>query len=289
MALNTLPTGEMKNLKFSQGNVIVQVTDRRAMVTKYDVAVIKHTIDFSKQTYSDAYNKFSQYVSENNTIEGLEKNAEKFGFSVQERADIMNSEHNVAGIRATRETMKWIFDAKPGQVSPLYECGSNDHLLVVALTKVHPEGYRDLEALKDVLKQQVLRDKKYDVLKSKFQGLKSLADAKAKGALVDTVKQITFGSPVFVQSAGASEPALSGAVAATKAGDFHAEVVKGNSGAYVFQVLSVANQADQNAKDSSQEKTMAARQKQTAMQAAGRFMQELYQKAKVKDNRYLFF
>ena len=152
LTLNTLPTGEIKNLKFSQGNVVVQVTDRRAMVTKYDVAIIKHTIDFSKQTYSDAYNKFSQYVSENNTIEGLEKSAEKFGFKVSERNRLMNSEHNVVGVRATREAMKWIFDAKPGQVSPLYECGSNDHLLVVALDKVHPVGYRDLDGVKEEVK-----------------------------------------------------------------------------------------------------------------------------------------
>ena len=287
LTLNTLPTGEIKNLSFSQGNVIVQVTDRRAMVTKYDVAVIKHSIDFSKQTYSDAYNKFSQYVSENNTIEGLEKNAEKYGFKVSERTDLMNAEHNVAGIRATRETMKWIFDAKPGQVSPLYECGSNDHLLVVALTKVHPEGYRDLDDVKDVLKQQVLRDKKYDILKTKLAGVKSVAEAKAKGAVIDTVKQISFGLPVFVQTTGASEPALAGAVVTTTQGDFHALPVKGNAGAYVFQVLSI----DQNDKEDDEHHVhdIEAQLKQTAMQAASRFMQELYQKAKIKDNRYLFF
>ena len=36
---------------------------------------------------------------------------------------MVNSEHNVAGIRATREAMKWVFDAKTkkGDVSPLYE------------------------------------------------------------------------------------------------------------------------------------------------------------------------
>ena len=110
MTLNTLPAGELRNLKFSQGNVVVQVTDRRNFVTKYDLAIIKHTIDFSKQTYSDAYNKFSQYVSENNTIEGLEKNAEKYGFKVMERNDLMSTEHNVVGVRATREAMKCIFD-----------------------------------------------------------------------------------------------------------------------------------------------------------------------------------
>ena len=116
--------------------------NRKAMVSKFDVAVVKHTIDFSKSTYSTAYNNFSQYVSENKTLEGLEKNAQKFGFRVQERNDLYSSEHNVAGLRATREAMKWIFDAKAGEVSPLYECGNNDHLLVIALTGVHPVGYR---------------------------------------------------------------------------------------------------------------------------------------------------
>jgi len=284
MTLNTLGAGQMKNVKFAQGNLIVQVTDRRAMVNKYDLAVIKRSIDFSKQTYSDAYNKFSQYVSENNSIEALEKNAEKFGFRVLERKDLVNSEHHVAGIRATREAMKWIFDATPGQVSPLYECGSNDHLLVVALEKVHPVGYRDLDGVKDVLMPQVLRDKKYEVLAKKLEGVKSIADAKAKGAVIDTVKQISFTSPVFVQATGSSEPALAGAVAATKAGEFHAAPVKGNGGAFLFQVLNVDQQKKEfNAKE------IEAQQKQTAMQAASRFMQELYQKAKITDNRYLFF
>ena len=284
LALNTMPSGELKNLKFSQGNVIVQVTDRRAMTTKYDVAIIKHTIDFSKQTYSDAYNKFSQFVSENTTIEALEKNAAAQGYSVRERNDIVNSEHNVVGIRATRETMKWIFDAKPGQVSPLYECGSNDHLLVVALTKIHPAGYRDLDGVKEEIKQQVIRDKKFEVLKNKLSGVKSVADAKAKGAVVDSVKQVSFSSPAFIQATGSSEPALAGAVAATKAGEFHANPVKGNGGAFVFQVLNV--EKSQQAFDAKASETQL---KQRAMQAASRFMQELYQKANITDNRYLFF
>ncbi len=293
LTLNTLGAGEMKNLKLSQINLILQVTDRRAMVTKYDVAVIKHTIDFSNQTYNDAYNKFSQYVSENNTIEGLEKNAEKYGFKVLERNDVANSDYNVAGIRSpresTRDILKWIFDAKPGQVSPLYECGSHDHLLVVALTKVHPEGYRDVDGVKDVLKKQVLRDKKYDMLKAKLEGVKSIADAKAKGAQVDTVKQISFGSPVFVQMTGSSEPALAGAVVTTKQGDFHAAPVKGNGGAFVFQVVGVDKHGE-SADDKDHEKQIEAKLKQAAIENVSRnYMQELYQKAKVKDNRYLFF
>ena len=285
--LCTLQPNEMQNLTFTNGSVVLQVTNRKAMVTKYDVAIVKHTIDFSKGTYSDAYNKFSQYVSENKTLEGLEKNAQKFGFRVQERKDLYNSEHTVAGLRATREAMKWIFDSKAGEVSPLYECGNNDHLLVIALTGVHPEGYRDMkdEQVQNVLKTEVMNDKKFQKLAEKLAGVKSVADAKAKGATIDSVKQITFSAPVFVQAAGSSEPALSGAVAAVKAGQFSPAVVKGNGGAYLFQVLNKKQR--EGAKYD--EKQQLQQMKQQAVQAAGRFMYELVQKANVKDNRYLFF
>ena len=284
-SLQTLAVNDYKNLEFTSGNIILQVTARKAMVDKYDVALVKHTIDFSKQTYSDAYNKFSQFVSENKTLADLEKNAAKFGYVVKERKDMLNSEHNVVGLRSTRETMKWIFDAKEGEVSPLYECGNNDHLLVCAMTKIHPVGYRELDAVKDELKQEVLRDKKFDQLKSKLAGLKSIADAEKAGAKIDTVKQVTFGAPVFLSSAGASEPALSGAVAVVKQGEFSKAPVKGNAGAYVFQVLKQA--AREGAKfDAKQEELQLS---QRATQAASRFMQELYQKANIVDNRYLFF
>ena len=284
--LNTLGAGELKNLSMSQACIVLQVTNRKAFVTKYDVAIVKHSIDFSKATYSAAYNKFSQYVSENKTLEAMEKNAEKFGYKVQERSDLSNSEHNVAGLRSTRETMKWIFDAKEGELSPLYECGNNDHLLVVALTKIHPEGYRDMESVKENLKQQVLIDKKFDKAAEKLAGVKDMAAAKQKGAVVDTVNQITFAAPVFVQAAGASEPALSGAVAAVKQGQMSPAVVKGNGGAYLFQVMSKKQRegAKFDAKQQMQQ------QMQQAQQMVGRLaMNELYLNANVKDKRYLFF
>ena len=284
-SINTLAVNDVKNLEFSQGNIVLQVTARKAMVDKYDVAVVKHTIDFSKATYSEAYNKFSQYVSENKTLEQLEKNAGKFGYRVQERKDLFNSEHNVAGLRATREAMKWIFDAKVGEVSPLYECGSNDNLLVVALTKVNPVGYRSLSDVQDILKPEVLRNKKFEQIKAKFAGVADIAAAKAKGARVDSVKQITFSAPVFVQATGSSEPALSGAVAALKQGDFSKALIKGNGGAYLFRVIKKAQREGANFDEKTVERSLSQR----AQQAAGRFLQELYQKANVVDNRYLFF
>lgn len=284
--LNTLGVNALKNIEMQQGNLIVQVTDRKGMTSKYVAAVIKKEIKFSKGTYNTAYNKFSQFVSENQTVEGMEKNASKFGFNVQERKDVRTAEHYVAGIHGTREAMKWLFDAKDNTVSPLYECGDNDNLLVLALTKTHEKGYRTLddEQVKEYVKQQVVKDKKAEKLIAKLNGVNSIAAAKSKGAKVGELNQITFASPAFVTLTGASEPALSGAVAATAKGKFSSHPVKGEGGVYLFQVVSKKMRPG---KFNDQE--MEQQLKQKAMQYAGNFMQELYIKANVKDNRYLFF
>ena len=284
--LSTTAEGTIKNVNFAQGNAIVQVTSRRAMVDKYLLAVVKHTIDFSKATYSAAYNKFSQFVSESQTLEALEKNAAKYGYQVLERKDMFNSEHFVAGIRGTRDALKWVFEAKEGNLSPLYECGNNDHLMVVAITKIHPVGFRALDDVKDILKSEVMKDKKFAKLSEKYGAVKSIADAKAKGMQIDTVNQITFSAPAFIQATGSSEPALSGAVVATKQGKFSAHLVKGSAGAYLFEVLKQAERPNalKNVKS-----TEAQLQQQAMQVVMSRFMNELYTKAKVVDHRYLFF
>ena len=285
-SLNTMSVNEVKNIALAQGNIIVQVVDRKGMTSKYVAAVIKKNITFSKDTYSAAYNKFSSFVSANLTADALIKNAAKAGYSIQERKDVTTAEHNLAGVRSTRDAMRWLFEAKKGDVSPLYECGDNDHLTIVVLNNINNIGYRSLDdaQVKDYVKGEVMKDKKAEMLIAKLNGVKNIAAAKGKGANVSTVNQVTFAAPVFVSTVGASEPALSGAVAATAKGKFCKEPVKGNAGVYVFQVV---NKTQRPGKFDAA--TMMQQLRQKEMQMAGNFMNELYIKAKVVDNRYLFF
>ena len=284
--LNTAAVNSLTELQLGQGYVILQVCDRKGMIDKYTAAVIKKTIDFSQATYRTAYNKFSSFVSANQTSADLLKNAARSGYKVQELKDVTTASHYVANIHATRDALKWIFDSKEGEVSPLYECGDNNHLLVVVLDKIHRIGYRDLTdpQVKEMVKAEVIKDKKAEMIESKLSGVKSIAAAKAKGGKVSSVNQITFAAPVFVAATGASEPALSGAVSATKKGAFVAHAVKGNAGVYLFQVTNKANRPVKF-----DEKAQEQKCRQKSMQYAGNFMNELYLNAHVVDNRYLFF
>ncbi|MBR2236927.1 MAG: SurA N-terminal domain-containing protein [Prevotella sp.] len=285
-ALLNTPKGETKNLKLSRGNFIIQVTDRKGDVEKYDVAIIKRPINFSNDTYTEAFNKFSQYVSENQTAAGLEEHAADYGFDVKKRT-MTSAEHNIANIHGTHDALKWLFDeAKVGQVSQVYDrCGDNDYLVVVALDKVNPAGYQPLETVEDALKQEVMNDKKFAILAEKLNGVTSISAAQAAGAKVDTVKFITFNSPVFVQAVGQPESVLSGAVVGTEKGQFSKNVVKGKAGAYLFQVL------DRTTRDVQYDEAAVQRGiRQTALQQAlGLGFQILQNKAKVEDFRYRFF
>lgn len=288
--INALLNGEVnatQNLALTQGNIILQVLDKKAFTTKTTAAVIKKVVDFSKATRSNAYNKFSEFVAKSSTAADLEKNAPKSGYQVQSLNDISTAEHYVGGIPGTRDALKWLFEAKQGEVSPLYECGNNDHLLVIALTAVHPQGYRswDDAQVKEILKREVIKDKKAEKLMAKLKGVNSIAAAQAKGAKISSVNQITFAAPAFVQATGSVEPALSGAVAGTAAGKFSKAPVKGNAGVYVFQVVKKSMRAG-----SKYDETLVMQQAaQANMQLVGNFMQDLILKAKVVDNRYLFF
>lgn len=282
--------GSTQNIELTQGNVVIQVLNRKAMKSKAVAAVIKKEIRFSDNTYSKAYNRFSQFVTQSQaSLADLQKHATKFGYTVQDLNDFATSSHTVGNVGGSgiRDAIKWIFEAKEGQVSQLFEAGKeNDHLLVLCMTKIHPQGYRpcDDAQVKEILKREVIRDKKAEMIMAKLKGVNSIAAAQAKGAKVSTVNQITFAAPAFIQATGAAEPALSGAVAATAQGKFCSVPVKGNAGVYVFQVV---KKQMRPAKYNEEQQIQMCRQR--AMQYMGNFMQDLVFGAGVVDNRYLFF
>lgn len=282
--------GSTQNIELAQGNVVIQVLNRNAMKSKAVAAVIKKEIRFSDNTYSKAYNRFSQFVTQSQaSLADLQKHATKFGYTVQDLNDFATSSHTVGNVGGSgiRDAIKWIFEAKEGQVSQLFEAGKeNDHLLVLCMTKIHPQGYRpwDDAQVKEILKREVIRDKKAEMIMAKLKGVNSIAAAQAKGAKVSTVNQITFAAPAFIQATGAAEPALSGAVAATAQGKFCSAPVKGNAGVYVFQVV---KKQMRPAKYNEEQQIQMCRQR--AMQYMGNFMQDLVFGAGVVDNRYLFF
>lgn len=284
--LFNLGVNETANIALPQGNIIMQVVDKKAVKDKYKVAVIKKVVNFSKETYNKTYNDFSQFVASNPTIEKINANAEAKGYKLLERNDLYSAEHTIGGIKGTREAMKWVFNAKKGDVSQMFECGESDHLLVVALTEVVKEGYRPLELVKDQLKAEVIKDKKAAkiIADLKAKNLSSFAQCKSiPNVVIDSVKHVSFAAPAYVSAVRSSEPVLSAYASISQLNKLTGPV-KGNAAVFVFQPYNKEKMKEvYNQKDEEQ------KVKSMAMKVVSRFVNDLYIKANVKDTRYLFF
>ena len=275
---------EWTNLELGQANVILQVLNKKAIKDKYQIAVIKCPVEFSKETYNKAYNEFSQFVAQNTTLDKLVENAEESGYRLLERADFRNNEHQVGGVKNTRDALKWVFEAKEGEVSPLYECGENNHLMVVALEKINPVGYRNINSVADMLRFEAMVDKKAEKIMADLSNITSFDQVKEyQNAVVDTVKHISFSAPAYIAVTRASEPALSAFASKAEVNKLSAPI-KGNTAVYVMQVLNKENGTEEfDAKN--EESTLAT----MSSRFASNFINDLYMKANIKDDRYLYF
>ena len=291
-----MAAGELKNMTIQGGNLIVQVMNRKGSQEAYDVAIVSRTLDRSKDTYNNAFNRFSQYVSESQTLAAIVENAPNYGYTVLDQPDVTTAAYNIAGLSGTQKAIEWIFDAKEGAVSELYyPCsdrnGDNNYMVVIALDKIHPVGYRDEASVIDQLKAEVVKDKKFAQLAQSLEGVNTIEAAQQKNARIDTISHITFPTPVSVQ--GNRERTLSGAVAGTEKGQMSKHVVKGDMGAYLFKVI------DRTAREGvvydaeaqkNQERQLAQRQMMVLSQQQGQpyYITEMSNKANIVDRRYLF-
>jgi peptidyl-prolyl cis-trans isomerase D len=291
-AITTLAPNQMENLKFDGGGaVIIKVLDRKANVTKYNVAVVKRRLQPGKETDSKIDNNFRQFLTSCKTVKDMEDNAAKYGLTVQSIKDFTSNQHYIGRILNSTEALRWVFEAKEGQISrdlKDYRCMGNnteyDNLLLVGLDKIHKAGYRDLAEVEDIVRTEVLRDKKAEMLKAKFKDVKTIDQARAiPGVVVDTLKSVNFAGISQVASTGSYEPAINGSAWNKKEGEFVAPV-KGYGAVYAYQVI--GTQKDESTFNEKEQKQMIA---QRYLSNLRNLIDDLSQKAKVKDRRYIFF
>lgn len=299
--VTTSAVGEIKTVDLGSGVLVLNITDRRQMDEKFDVAVIKRTVDFSNETATDCFNKLNTFLANNKTVEDMEKNQAKEGYTILPSTDITSMtpglQTQFGNVADSREVVRWAFkdETKTGDISDIMYCGKNrEHLVVAVLTAIHPEGCRDAkdEQVKAYLTSLVMKDKKAAMLQEKMNAAKSIAEvAKIKGATCDTIQHVSFAYNTSV--AGNSEAIVSGAAQAKKGAFVNA--LRGNGGVYAVQVLDKNTTAEKY-----DEKAEMERAAQTNMRNAAMVLQASYQNptsifytdyknAKREDKRHLFY
>lgn len=290
-----IPAGTNKVVTTDQATMVVQVLDRKNITTRYQAAVVKCKLNFSKATYESELSKFNRFLAANNDTASIEKNAAKEGYMLQAVSGYSPTNNIISqriGGSQAKDCDRWIFDdADAGDVSKLYECGkSGDHLLLVLVSAKNKKGILPLSNpdVKAYVTSLATQNKKAQKALELAKSVKTTADMqKVKGNLTATLTSQSFSGYPVVTGVNVYEPKLAGAIAQTGVNKYSG-LIQGSGAVYIVKVTSQQNNG---------EKFDANKQTQEQLRVANTIGQRAYsstfnylinQKADLDDRRYEF-
>ena len=237
----TMRKGENTKLKIGDNFYIARADQMTTPVRKAKVAILSAEVAPSQQTYSQIYaqansaadfsggniNRFEQYVNENK-------------LELRRAQKIFSNDKTFGGYDKVREIVRWLFDAKLGEVSNVVSI-ENKYFFVSALKGISPAGYASVKELSESIKNYLVMQKRVDKLadecKSKISGATTIEDIAGRlETTVSSQNDVTFAS---LASAGSQlDPKFIGAVsmAGQKGESGVVGPVKGSLGVYYFQI-----------------------------------------------------
>lgn len=239
--VNNTKAGEVAVLKLDNNySIVIEVLSAKNYVQKYNVAVVKCKNEFSKETYNAELSKLNKFLSENTTVEDIEKNALAAGYMVSDQVVTGANTSLESQMPGAKEAVRWALDeAEVGDISRIYECGANkEHLVVMAVAGINDGDYVawDNKNVKPELQRLAMQNKKAEKALELVGTPKSFEDvAKLQQVVVDTISA-SFARNARINFVGVAEPALSGAIAGAKAGEFVGPI-KGAGAVYFVKVL----------------------------------------------------
>lgn len=222
-----------------KGGVIMKVNEKKAAKTFYTLATVSYDAYASTKTSEQLRDKFQDFLNKNKTVKDFEENAAKAGYNAVEMmitpstAQLGLGMFGQSGIKDTRKAVKWAFDNKKGDVSPIFS-DNNNTLIAVAIDDVYSDDYLPytFSQGKELLTQRVRNSKKGDDLMKQFDG--KAKDVSGYASLMGVSVDST--SVVFSAGDPKLEPRVVGRISAAKEGVVQGPF-KGDDAIYVYQVV----------------------------------------------------
>lgn len=276
-------TGKTSIIKTANGYQIIEITEMSDRKELVNVAFMSKTISAGKETIDSIEKAATAFYEKYQTPEDFEQGVIDNRLFKRVTQPLAKNMYEVPGIENTREMITWAFDAEKDEFKFF---NMSERVIVAYIKEVRVNGIADLENVREIVEQEVIKEKKAEQLGKQIKdamGAGSLDAVAAKlGVKVDTVRNASFGSP-NAPILG-REPKVIGTVFSTEIGKT-STVVAGVRGVYVVSPIEftpVPETSDYTINKNQLTYTMQNKyQGQT-------LLNELKEKAKVTDNRYLY-
>lgn len=266
----------------------IEVLDQYKFEPAYQVGYLSKDIFASEETINNASNNAVKLSAEKDAKK-LEAYIQKNGLQkIAVPTIIKENDASIGELQDARQLVRWIFEAKKGDVSDPMPIG--DQFVVATVDKIYEEGTQDVETARagGLVENAIREEKKAAEIISGLGANPTLESAAAKYAkeikMAGADSSITF-KKQFIDSIG-NEPKLIGAIF-NKANINKVSPVAGRAGVFVFKV----NGTGEKATDPTEDKVQMRLQQTVALrnQAVSNWFDGLRKKATIKDNRAKFF
>ncbi|MDX9747691.1 MAG: SurA N-terminal domain-containing protein [Paludibacter sp.] len=275
---------EIFTFKSPQGTQIIQITEKTAPRQKVKLAILERGVIASSKTESKIFNDAKRFAASLNELP-FDSAAARSNLLVRSADEVYKTNEQVMNIPQSRQIVRWAFENTKGEHSDVFECGKQ--LVVATISEVNKSDYRPLNKVAEVLKSEILRDKKAELLITQMAGKAGndtslVALAQAFNQEVKKASAINFASGQL--GVAGWEPAVIGKATAMKANEISTPV-KGNAGVYVVAVTNA--QKTERAFDVTAEKMNIASRYMYSLPNS--IMMNMMDKAKIEDNRLNFY
>ncbi|MGZ4037536.1 MAG: SurA N-terminal domain-containing protein, partial [Bacteroidia bacterium] len=176
--------GNISVVETQFGYHIIEVLDvAKASHPMYKVAQIFKLIAPSPETTKEYYKKANEFGGQNNTAELFNKAIDVQKLNKRLAENIKESDRALPGLEGTKELVRWVYSAKKGEVSPVFEF--KDKFIVANLTGIREKGTLPLEEVKEEVIAKARREKKAEDYVKEFQ-----AKAAGSSSVVDVASKL---------------------------------------------------------------------------------------------------
>ena len=281
------PVGSRGVVRTQFGYHIIEVVNQKGLSPAYKIGFLAKEIYASEETINKASNDAIKLSAEKDPKK-LEAYVQKNGLQkITIPTLIKENDGQIGQMQDARQLVRWIFEAKKGDVSDPMPVG--DQFVVAIVDKVYEEGTQDAETAKPMAENAIREEKKGEQITKALGTNATLESAAAKYAkqvlIAGADSSITFKSQII--NAIGNEPKLIGAIFNKANLNKVAAPIAGKAGVYVFKTNSIAEKAA----DLSEDKVQLRMQQTTALrnQAVTNWFEGLKKKATIKDERSKFF
>lgn len=228
------PIGSVGVVKTSYGYHIVEVLGQQVNDYKM-LAIVDTPVRASKETQDEYYGETALPFYNKAKEIGFEKAAEEMGLYVSEAKDIRIDNPQVNGLPRSMPLIKWAFNHKTGAVMEPDYIDENNRILVASITAATQEGDPIFEEVKELLKPEVIKEKKAKMIVANIGGVSGLDEAANKMEVMAQNAELSFSMNNFPLNAGPAESSVIGKVFALESGVV-SEPMIGTNGVYVVVV-----------------------------------------------------